>query len=39
MVSFSRSDDLAGAEFVGVNLRGARFVESDLSGVVIRGSR
>ncbi len=37
MVSFSRSDDLAGAEFVGVNLRGARFVESDLSGVVIRG--
>ena len=37
MASFSRSDDLQGAEFVGANLRGARFVESDLSGVVMRG--
>jgi len=35
--TFGRADDLAGAEFVGVNLRGARFVESDLSGVVMRG--
>ena len=35
--SFTRSDDLAGAEFVGVNLGGARFVESDLTGVVMRG--
>ena len=37
MASFTRSDDLQGAEFVGANLRGARFVESDLSGVVMRG--
>lgn len=37
MTAFTRSDDLAGAEFRGVNLRGARFVESDLSGVVMRG--
>jgi hypothetical protein len=35
--AFSRSDDLQGARFEGVNLRGARFVESDLSGVVMRG--
>ncbi|HET9945977.1 MAG TPA: DinB family protein [Actinomycetes bacterium] len=35
--NFSRADDLAGAAFTGVNLRGARFVESDLSGVVMRG--
>ena len=35
--AFTGSDDLAGAEFVGVNLRGARFAESDLSGVVMRG--
>jgi hypothetical protein len=34
---FTRSDDLAGAEFFGVNLRGARLAESDLSGVVMRG--
>jgi hypothetical protein len=37
MAAFTRSDDLQGATFVGVNLRGARFVESDLSGVVMRG--
>lgn len=37
MVSFGRSDDLQGAEFVDANLRGARFVESDLSEVVMRG--
>jgi DinB superfamily/Pentapeptide repeats (8 copies) len=37
MATFSRSDDLEGAEFVGARLRGARFVASDLSGVVMRG--
>lgn len=37
MTTFSASDDLAGAEFRGVNLRGARFVAADLSGVVMRG--
>jgi hypothetical protein len=31
MATFSRADDLRGAEFVEVNLRGARFVGSDLS--------
>ena len=38
MTTFTKSDELAGAEFVGVNLRGARFVGSDLSGVVMRGA-
>ena len=37
MVTFTRADDLQGAEFVGANLRGARFVEADLSTVVMRG--
>ncbi|WP_246577573.1 DinB family protein [Actinospica durhamensis] len=37
MATFSQSDDLRKAEFRGVNLRGARFSESDLSGVVMRG--
>lgn len=37
MVHFDRSEELQGATFSGVNLRGARFVESDLSGVVMRG--
>jgi hypothetical protein len=37
VATFGRSDDLAGAVFDGVNLRGARFRRSDLSGVVIRG--
>lgn len=37
MVTFGRSDELEGAEFVDVNLRGARFDRSDLSGVVMRG--
>lgn len=37
MTSFSQTDDLQGARFTGVNLRGARFVESDLSGIVMRG--
>ena len=37
MATFSRSDDLQGAEFVDADLRGARFVGADLSGVVMRG--
>ena len=37
MATFTRSDDLQGAEFVGTDLRGARFVGADLSGVVMRG--
>jgi hypothetical protein len=36
MATFSRSDDLRGAEFVETDLRGARFVAADLSGVVMR---
>ncbi len=37
MTTFGRSDDLKGARFHGANLRGARFVASDLSGIVMRG--
>jgi hypothetical protein len=37
MVTFTKSDDLQGAEFVDANLRGTRFVRSDLTGVVMRG--
>jgi DinB superfamily/Pentapeptide repeats (8 copies) len=37
MTTFSRSDDLRGAEFTGVDLHGARFRGADLSGVVMRG--
>jgi hypothetical protein len=37
MATFSHSDDLQKALFRGVNLSGARFEESDLSGVVMRG--
>jgi len=37
MATFTRSDNLQGAEFVDTNLRGARFVGADLSGVVMRG--
>jgi hypothetical protein len=37
MTTFTRSDDLRGAEFVDADLRGARFVGADLSGVVMRG--
>ena len=37
MATFTRSDDLRGAEFVDSDLRCARFVGSDLSGVVMRG--
>src|SRR5689334_6222069 len=35
--TFTRADDLRGAEFRNTNLRGARFVGADLSGVVMRG--
>jgi hypothetical protein len=37
MATFTRSDDLHGAEFIDADLRGARFVGADLSGVVMRG--
>jgi hypothetical protein len=37
MPTFTGSDDLQGAEFIDANLRGARFVGSDLSDVVMRG--
>jgi hypothetical protein len=37
MKTFTGSDDLRGVEFRGVRLGAARFVESDLSDVVIRG--
>ena len=37
MATFTRSDDLQGAEFLATDLRAARFVEADLSGVVMRG--
>jgi hypothetical protein len=37
MVIFTGSDELRKAEFVGTDLTGARFVESYLSGVVMRG--
>ena len=36
MTTFTRSDDLQGAQFVDANLRGARFVRAELSGVVMR---
>ena len=40
MATFTRSDDLHGAEFVDADLSEARFVGSDLSGVVdARGRR
>ena len=37
MATFTRSDDLQGADFLDADLRGARFVGADLSGVVMRG--
>jgi DinB superfamily/Pentapeptide repeats (8 copies) len=37
MVTFTGSDELREAEFVGTDLTGARFVESYLNGVVMRG--
>ena len=36
MATFTRSDELRGAEFVDADLHGARFVRADLSGVVMR---
>lgn len=36
MATFTRSDELQGAEFVDADLSGARFVRADLSGVVMR---
>lgn len=36
MATFTRSDDLRGAEFTRADLRGARFTATDLSGVVMR---
>src|SRR5689334_3576656 len=37
MSSFATGNDLSGKVFTDTNLRGARFVESDLADVVIRG--
>lgn len=37
MTSLTGSDDLRGATFVAVSLRGARFVRADLTDVVMRG--
>ncbi|HEX8972840.1 DinB family protein [Oryzihumus sp.] len=37
MATFTRSDELQGAEFLDADLRGARFVGADLSGAVMRG--
>ncbi|GAA5016990.1 DinB family protein [Actinopolymorpha pittospori] len=37
MATFTRSDDLRGAEFVDADLSGTRFIGADLSGVVMRG--
>ena len=37
MATFAGGKDLSGTEFVDTNLRRAKFVESDLAGVVIRG--
>ncbi len=37
MATFTRSDELQGAEFIDADLRGARFVGADLSGTVMRG--
>ncbi len=37
MTTFTRSDQLRGAEFRGTDLRGSRFVGADLEGVVMRG--
>jgi hypothetical protein len=36
MTTFTRSDNLRGAQFVDADLSGARFVRADLSGVVMR---
>lgn len=39
MAAFARTENLQGTEFIGTDLRGARFIESDLSEVVMRGVR
>ena len=36
MATFTRSDELKGAEFVDADLRGTRFVGAELSSVVMR---
>jgi len=36
MATFTRSDDLSGAEFVDADLSGARFIGADLRGAVLR---
>ena len=36
MATFTRSDDLQGAEFIGTDLRGAQFTRADLSGAMMR---
>ena len=38
MTEFTKSDDLTGARFTCVRMPGARIVESDLTGLVVRGS-
>lgn len=38
MATYNQGDELKGAEFRDANLTGARFVECDLTGVVVRGS-
>src|SRR5689334_2651607 len=35
--TFTKSDDLSGARFLETNLRGARLVGADVSGMVMRG--
>ncbi len=37
MTTFTRADELQEAQFHGTSLRGARFVDADLTGVVMRG--
>jgi DinB superfamily/Pentapeptide repeats (8 copies) len=37
MATFTRSDDLQGAQFIDTDMRGARFAGADLSGAVMRG--
>lgn len=38
MATFTQADELERAEFVDANLRGSRFVRSDLSGAVLRAA-
>ncbi|MGZ5405771.1 MAG: DinB family protein, partial [Nocardioides sp.] len=37
MATFTRTDELQGAQFIEADLSGSRFVRADLSGVVMRG--